>query len=106
MVPLKTFTSLLLAGLAVAKTCSNLTIPVSISSRQGQYRNVVAENNLEAGAFALAFTQRGRNYSHVLLEGFQTVTGNYSISAQFCHPDYGAGSTIQLLSHGIGFDKT
>ncbi|KAF2681206.1 hypothetical protein K458DRAFT_372073 [Lentithecium fluviatile CBS 122367] len=106
MAPATTWTPLLLAGLAAARTCSNLTIPVSISSRQGQFKDVPAESNLDTGAFAQAFTQQGRNYSATLLEGFQTVTGNYSISAKFCYPDYGTGSTIQLLSHGIGFDKT
>jgi hypothetical protein len=68
--------------------------------------DVPAESNLAVGAFAKAFTTQGGNYSKTLQENFQTVTGNYSISARYCHPDNGTGSTIQLLSHGIGFDKT
>jgi len=68
--------------------------------------SIPSESNLDTGAFALAFGQQGRNYSDTQLEGFQTLTGNYSISAKFCHPDNGTGSTIQLLTHGIGFDKT
>ncbi|KAF2260400.1 alpha/beta-hydrolase [Lojkania enalia] len=39
--------------------------------------------------------------------GYQTLAGDYSISAKFCRPDNGYnGNVIQLLSHGIGFDKT
>lgn len=107
MAPLAAFTTFLLAGLTTARLCSNLTIPVSISARQGKYRNVAAETNLQTGAFAHAYTTQGRNYSDVLLEGFQTVTGKYSISAQFCSPGHPSNTTtVQLLSHGIGFDKT
>jgi hypothetical protein len=105
MAPVITFSALLFAGFAVARTCSNLTIPVSISSRQGLFANVSAEGNLDTGAFSAAFTQIGRNYSETLLEGYQTVTGDYSIAATFCQPDAGSGSTVQLLSHGIGFDR-
>lgn len=106
MAPLTSLVSLLLAGFATARTCTNVTIPVDISSRQGLFKSVPAEGNLDTQAFAQAFTQQGRNYSDLLLEGYQTLKGSYKISAQFCRPDNGAGSTVQLLSHGIGFDKT
>ncbi|KAF2641750.1 alpha/beta-hydrolase [Massarina eburnea CBS 473.64] len=106
MAPLSAFTLLFLTGLAAARVCTNVTIPIDISARQGLFQNVPSEGNLDTGAFVQAFNQRGRNYSQTLLEGFQTVTGSYRISAKFCHPDGGAGSTVQLLSHGIGFDKT
>jgi hypothetical protein len=106
MAPVKSLIPVLLAGFAAARTCSNITIPISISARQGRYRNVPAETNLDAGAFAISMTQQGGNLSKTLLEDFQTVTGDYSIAATFCQPDSGAGSTIQLLSHGIGFDRT
>lgn len=98
---------LLLAGFAAAKTCTNLTIPVDISSRQGLFKNVSIEGNLDATAFAQGLTNIGQNYTDVLLQDYQTLKGKFQISAKFCHPDSGVkGSTIQLLSHGIGFDKT
>jgi hypothetical protein len=99
--------SLLLAGFAAAKTCTNLTIPVDISSRQGLFKKFPIEGNIDAGAFATAYNQQGRNYSQTLLQDFQTLKGSYEISAEFCHPDGGiASSIVQVLSHGIGFDKT
>ena len=64
------------------------------------------ETNLEVGAFAATFNQFQKNYTATLLDGYQTLEGSYEISAQYCRPDGGNGSTIQLLTHGIGFDKT
>jgi hypothetical protein len=106
MAPLKALLSLTLAGFAAARQCSNFIIPVSISSRQGQFRKVPVESNLDVGAFAARFNEFQNNYTAALLEGYQTLERNYNISAQYCEPDSGSSGTIQLLSHGIGFDKT
>jgi hypothetical protein len=101
------FVTLLLAGVAAAKTCTNFTIPVDISSRQGLFREVPTASNLDATAFAQDFTRIGQNYTAVLLQDYQTLKGSYKISAKFCTPDNGSkSSVIQVLNHGIGFDKT
>ncbi|KAF2110514.1 Alpha/Beta hydrolase protein [Lophiotrema nucula] len=107
MAPPSFYVFVLLNGFAAAKTCCNLTIPVSIASRQGLFASIPQEGNLDATAFSQAFTTLGGNYTEQLLEGYQTLTGDYEISAKFCYPDGGSKDTvIQLLSHGIGFDKT
>lgn len=106
MVPLIVLSPLLLAGFAAARQCVNLTIPVDIASRQGQFKEVPVETNLEVGAFATRFNQFDFNYTAALLEGYQTLKKSYQISASYCQPDGGSKGTIQVLSHGIGFDKT
>ncbi|CAO2657140.1 Nn.00g032660.m01.CDS01 [Neocucurbitaria sp. VM-36] len=97
---------ILLAGLAAGRQCSNFLIPVDISSRQGQFKEVPVESNLDVGAFATRFNEYQANYTATLLEGYQTLKGSYKISAQYCQPDTGSNGIIQVLSHGIGFDKT
>jgi hypothetical protein len=106
MAPLASVGALLLAGFVSANTCSNFSIPIEISARQGVFPNIPAESNLEVTAFAQEFSQQGRNYSATILQGYATVQGKYEISAKYCQPENTNGSTIQLLSHGIGFDKT
>jgi hypothetical protein len=106
MAPIAAFTPFLLAGLAAARQCSNFIIPVDISSRQGQFKEVPVEGNLDTGAFATRFNEYQTNYTATLLQGYQTLKGSYKISAQYCKPDKGSSGKIQLLSHGIGFDKT
>jgi hypothetical protein len=107
MAPVKALLPLALAGIATARQCSNFIIQTPITSRQGQFKEIPVEGNLDIGAFVYRFNEFGKNYSAELLEGYQTLQGTYNISAQYCKPD-GANhsNTIQLLTHGIGFDKT
>ena len=56
--------------------------------------------------FILNLTQQGTNYTASVLDGYQTVSGNYSIAATYCHPDSGPTNVVQLLTHGIGFDRS
>jgi hypothetical protein len=106
MAPLTALSSLLLASVAAARQCCVFQIPIDISSRQGQFKEIPIEGNLDVGAFATRYNRYQLNYTATLLQGYQTLKGSYEISAQYCKPDSGSTGTIQLLSHGIGFDKT
>jgi pimeloyl-ACP methyl ester carboxylesterase len=46
------------------------------------------------------------NATEQALKGYATVSGTYNISAQFCTPQGGPTTAVQVLTHGIGFDKT
>lgn len=62
MVASKTAIAALLAGAASAKFCTNMTIPVTISSRNGVFDKLTTpQTNLDATMFALAGTQQGAN---------------------------------------------
>ena len=61
---------------------------------------------VDVGAFAIRFNEYQKNYTATLLQGYQTFQGSFKISAQYCYPDSGSNGVIQLLNHGIGFDKT
>lgn len=91
---------------ATAKQCQTINIPVEISSRQGVFKEVPVESNLDVGGFATRFTQFQFNYSAELFTGFQTLEKSIEISAQYCTPDGGSKGIAQVLTHGIGFDKT
>lgn len=106
MATLRNLFPLVLVGFAAARQCFNFLIPVDISSRQGIFQEVPVENNLDVGAFVTRFNEFPNNYTATLLQGYQTLQGSYKISAQYCHPDSSTSGVIQLLTHGIGFDKT
>lgn len=103
---LRILTASLLSGYVTAKQCQTLSIPVDISSRQGVFTEVPVENNLDVSGFATRFNQFQYNYSAALFTGFQTLQKSIAISAQYCTPDGGSNGIAQILSHGIGFDKT
>jgi len=107
-----TFTLLstaLLAGSAAAKQCLNFTVPVTISARTGVFGNsATIESSLDATTFAQNLTQQGQNYTDRALTGYRTTAGTYNISAKYCVPSFSNASSInaiQLMTHGIGFDK-
>ena len=103
-----TFASFALLVCSVAaKCCKNLTVPVTISARTAIFKYDVPQTNSDATAFIQELTQQGRNFSDTILTGYQTISGTYNISAQFCTPnnDNSTNPTIQVLTHGIGFDK-
>lgn len=93
---------------SAAKVCTNVTVPVYINARQAVFDVPTLESNLDAVKFSLDFTNIGMNYTNVVTTGFQTVTGNYNISAKYCKPDGDskANPVVQVLTHGIGFDKS
>jgi hypothetical protein len=98
----------LLSVASAAKVCTNVTVPVNINARQAIFDVPTLESNFDAVKFSLDFTNIGMNYTDVVTKGYQTVTGQYNISAKYCKPqgDTKANPTIQVLIHGIGFDKS
>jgi hypothetical protein len=97
-----------LAGSVAAKKCINATVPVSLSARQAVFDIDIPTTNLETTDFILNMTQQGRNFTDLALVGYNTTVGTYNISTQFCTPDHdnSTNPTVQVLTHGIGFDKT
>ncbi|RMZ72293.1 catalytic [Pyrenophora seminiperda CCB06] len=102
----RTLLPLALAGCINARECYNFNIPVNIASRQGLFKPVPVEGNIDIAAFVANYLRPGTNYTAELLQDYQTLKGSYNISAQYCKPNGGNSDTIQLLTHGIGFDKT
>ena len=95
-------------SLVAAKSCINITVPVDISARTGVFNIAVPQTDLDAATFIQNQTQQGRNFTDEALIGYATTAGTYNISTQFCVPSVNTASnpTIQILIHGIGFDKT
>lgn len=108
MVSIKTLLllPLTLFGVASARNCSTFLIETTITPRQGLFREIPIESNVDVGAFVSHFTKFQSNYTQELLEGYQTLEWTVNISAQYCQPHGKHSDTIQLLSHGVGFDKT
>ena len=91
-----------------AKVCTNVTVPVNINARQAVFDVPELQSNLDATRFALNFTKNGANFTEMSTTGYQNVMGTYNISAKYCMPegDTCQNPTVQILTHGIGFDKS
>lgn len=93
---------------AAGKRCMNVTVPLELSARQAVFDLAIPQTNLEVTDFVRNNTQQGKNFTDTVLTGYNTTVGRYNISTQFCVPnvDYSTSPTVQVLTHGIGFDKT
>ncbi|KAI9728679.1 MAG: hypothetical protein M1828_002785 [Chrysothrix sp. TS-e1954] len=102
----------LLAAIAHAKQCVNITVPVTISARTGVFDNInTPETALDVTTFIQQQTRQGANLTETALSGYTTTSGTYNISGKYCTPGTGtscnsSSSILQVLTHGIGFDKT
>jgi len=99
---------LALAGVATARVCLNATVPVTITSRNAVFNIAVPGTNFDVPTFVQNATRQGANFTQLALAGYANVAGTYNISAQFCRPTNATAKkpVIQILTHGIGFDKT
>lgn len=101
--------SILVAGFvatAAARQCQNLTIPLCLSARNAVFNLAAPVTNVDVTDFILNLSQPGHNLTNELLTGYATITGNYNIAATYCEPDAGPGKALQVLTHGIGFDRS
>lgn len=95
-----------------AYICTNFTVPITISARNGVFNLAVPQTSLQVPDLVLNITQQGRNFTDTVLTGYATVGGTYNISAKYCRPSSSnstsnsTSNTLQILTHGIGFDKT
>lgn len=92
-------------GMASARKCQNITIPVSISARNGVFNVAVPQNNIDVTNLMLNMAKQESNYTAAVLTGYATVSGAYDLATTFCEPDMGAGKVLQILTHGVGFDR-
>ena len=93
-------------GFVSARQCQNITVPVSISARNGVFGVSAPQSNIEVTNFILNLSRQGHNYTQEVLQGYATISGDYELAATYCAPDKGAGKTLQILTHGIAFDRS
>ncbi|KAF7908301.1 uncharacterized protein EAF01_004056 [Botrytis porri] len=91
-----------------AKSCTDISIPVSINARNGNFNIPPLSDAIAVTKFAQDFLRAGQNYSASTLSGFTTITGQYNIAATVCVPSESSSNSDswQFLTHGIGFDRS
>ncbi|KAL3455471.1 hypothetical protein BJX64DRAFT_294999 [Aspergillus heterothallicus] len=78
---------LCLVGTAAARSCLNQTIDLQVTSRNGVFDNLITPTtDQEAVNFVLATSKQGSNGTAQALTGYNTTTGTYHLSTQYCKP--------------------
>jgi pimeloyl-ACP methyl ester carboxylesterase len=96
-----------LPQLVVARICVNLAIPLTLSARLASFDLKVPKTPADIIALSLLLTNPSLNVTETLLTGYYTSSPKaYNISATLCRPETVDNGVLQILTHGIGFDKS
>ncbi|PNY29728.1 Uncharacterized protein TCAP_00355 [Tolypocladium capitatum] len=102
----KSVVLLALASAVAAKHCRNITVPISISARNGVFNIAPPKTEAQVTDFFLELSKQNSNYTQSITNGYKTIKGDYQLAATYCEPDRGSGDTLQILTHGVGFDRS
>ncbi|WQF78774.1 Putative alpha/Beta hydrolase [Colletotrichum destructivum] len=94
------------ATIAVARVCQNLTVDVSITSKNGVYNISVPETNIDVTNIMIGLSTQSNDFSADYFVGYANVSGTYQLASTYCEPDSGPGRVLQILTHGVGFDRS
>ena len=67
----------LLAGLAFAKKCQKLTIPIEVSARNAVFDLAPPATNIDVTDFVLNLSRQGFNYPESILTGVSAVKNQH-----------------------------
>ena len=88
--------------------CTDLTIPVTVTVPFLQFLPPEFESGYEATSFLLKISNRtSRSNGSGIFAPQKNLTKTFDIAARYCSPSRKASQgTVQLLTHGIGFDQS
>ncbi|CCF41463.1 hypothetical protein CH063_11728 [Colletotrichum higginsianum] len=84
----------------------NLTVDVSITSKNGVYNISAPETNVDVTNIMIGLSTQSNDFSADYFVGYANVSGTYQLALTYCEPDSGPGRVLQILTHGVGFDRS
>ncbi|PHH66145.1 hypothetical protein CDD81_208 [Ophiocordyceps australis] len=94
------------ASAVAAKRCREARFSFDLSARNTVFDIAVPRTEIEVTDFFLNLGRQNFNFSAALANGHRTIAGKYTLAATYCEPNNGPGDAIQIMTHGIGFDRT
>lgn len=91
-------------GLAV---CVSGYVPVQAQAMNMKFNTSLPMNQSQVTEMFLESVTPGSDAMQKIMEGMQAINGSYQIGATLCTPaNNTTPSGVQMLTHGIGFDRT
>jgi hypothetical protein len=78
-------------------------MPVSLSVSQFNFPEF--NSSYESTAFLTTFVSQTANLSS-LIGGYSEIDRSFNIHFEYCEPEKGSNGVVQVLSHGVGFDRS
>lgn len=94
----------LVASAPCGPSCFETILPIDVDTEITTYNVAPFASTLDSKEFLVQ--SLARDGSPAALVGNQAgLKATYDIAVQYCSPLHG-GTTLQILSHGVGFDKS
>ncbi|KAH8675429.1 hypothetical protein BX600DRAFT_432011 [Xylariales sp. PMI_506] len=93
-------------ALAAARNCRNITVPLTLNATNAVFSIKTPQTNLEVEDLVWNIAIGSAGYIGSILSHYETVSGSYKIAATYCEPKAGPGKALQILTHGVGFDRS
>ncbi|KAM0206416.1 hypothetical protein ACHAPA_003612 [Fusarium lateritium] len=103
---IKTLALFALVATASARKCTNITVPVSLTSENAVFDLKTPLTKIDVASFSVNLARQDPPFPMQVQKGLKNITGNYELAATYCEPDAGPGEELQILTHGIGFDRS
>ncbi|RCI15331.1 hypothetical protein L249_6526 [Ophiocordyceps polyrhachis-furcata BCC 54312] len=87
---------------AAARNCIEITVPVELRPRNVFYQVQTPKTEVDLISFVLDFGRR----KPLLPQTLAKKSKVYNLATTYCWPDSGPGHSLQILTHGIGFDRS
>ncbi|KAI5465311.1 Alpha/Beta hydrolase protein [Mariannaea sp. PMI_226] len=94
-----------LLALGSARKCKELIVPVSLVAENIVLDVQVPTTSIDVTNLFLQISQQGRDYTSIVSRGTKKIKGDYELAATYCEPEKGPGSELQIMTHGVGFDR-
>ena len=85
--------------------CIDFVTPIAVTAQSMSINFSPFDNNTQAVAFGLAVTNRNAASNPPLTGNATDMTATFDICARYCAPSETSTGTVQILTHGLGFDK-
>ncbi|KUL89193.1 hypothetical protein ZTR_03826 [Talaromyces verruculosus] len=94
-------------ALATRPLCFDFDLPIQVSTAITNFTVPPFQNNLESTSLLVNSVARTANVQH-LVAGEVNINQSYKINFRYCEPnrDVSQNGIIQVLTHGLGFDKS
>lgn len=89
------------------KNCQDITVPITVATTLKQFDYHPTDSEVDTTNFFLEFTRPGSDFvKRLTINNDTNIKKDYTLAATLCHPPDGPGSTLQILTHGVGFDRS
>lgn len=93
------------AAQATSRNCRDINVPVTISSENLALPFPPPQSDIEVTNFILANVQMDPS-SPLPPPQFINISGTFDLMTTYCEPESGPSKALQILTHGIGFDRS